>query len=98
MKHRDLFGSLGVFSGGFPVTRPEYDYTDYFKDADRVNSDFDLIFVTGGEQEGFVEMTLPILDSIRAGGVRIVDYHRPGYHVWDVWRYSLYEFLQRLFK
>ena len=44
MKHRELFGSLGVFSGGFPVKRSEYDYSDYFKDKDTVNSDFDLIF------------------------------------------------------
>ena len=98
MKHRELFGSLGVFSGGFPVKRSEYDYSDYFKDKDTVNSDFDLIFVSGGDQEGFVETTLPILDEIRSAGVKIVDYHRPGYHVWDVWRYSAYEFLQLLFK
>jgi enterochelin esterase-like enzyme len=98
MKHRALFGSLGVFSGGFPVTRPEYDYTDYFKDANQVNTDFDFIFVSGGEQEGFIDTTLPILDKIRSYGVKITDYHRPGYHVWDIWRYSAYEFLQKLFK
>jgi enterochelin esterase-like enzyme len=98
MKHRDLFGSLGVFSGGFPVTRSEYDYSDYFMDAAQVNSDFDLIFVSGGDQEGFSDTTLPILDKIRAAGVQVVDYHCPGYHVWDVWRYSAFEFLQRLFK
>ncbi|MGB4465243.1 MAG: alpha/beta hydrolase-fold protein [Eubacteriales bacterium] len=98
MLHRDIFGSLGVFSGGFPIKRGEYDFTDYFADAEKVNSDFDLIFVSGGEQEGFVERTLPQLNELRARGVKIVDYHRPGFHVWDVWRFSAYEFMKLLFK
>lgn len=98
LKHRDLFGSLGAFSFGFPLKRAEYDYTGYFEDAATVNSDFDLIFVSGGENEGFLERTLPVIEELRAKGVRIADYHRPGYHVWDVWRFSLYEFLQKLFQ
>ncbi|HEX2945394.1 MAG TPA: alpha/beta hydrolase-fold protein [Clostridia bacterium] len=95
MKHRDLFGSIGVFSFGFPM---EYDYNKYFADAAKVNSDFDLIFVSGGENEGFITHTLPILDELRAKGIKIADYHRPGYNTWDVWRFSAYEFLQKLFK
>lgn len=98
MKHRDLFGSVGVFSGGFPVKRPEYDYTDYLNDAEKVNSDFDLIFVSGGEDEGFLDLALPEIEKYRKKGVKITDFHRPGFHVWDVWRYSAYEFLQKLFK
>jgi enterochelin esterase-like enzyme len=97
LKHRELFGSVGVFSGGFPIKRPEYDYTDYFNDAERVNSDFDLIFVSGGDNEGFLQGTLPAIEKLRARGVKITDYHRPGFHVWDVWRYSAYEMLQKLF-
>jgi enterochelin esterase-like enzyme len=98
MKHHDIFGSVGVFSGGFPMKRSEYDYTDYFKDADKVNSDFDLIFISGGEDEGFFESTLPVLNGLRANGVKITDYHHPGFHVWDVWRFSAHEFLRKLFK
>ncbi len=98
MKHRDIFSNMGVFSGGFPIKRSEYDYTDYFTDTDAVNSDFDLIFVSGGNDEGFIEKTLPVIDKLRASGIKISDYHRPGFHVWDVWRFSLFEFLQKLFK
>jgi enterochelin esterase-like enzyme len=97
LKHRDLFANVGVFSGGFPIKRPEYDYTEYFNDAERVNSDFDLIFVSGGDNEGFLKGTLPMLEKLREKGIKITDYHRPGFHVWDVWRYSAYEMLQRLF-
>lgn len=98
MNHRDLFSSMGVFSGGFPMVRPEYDYTDYYNDAETVNKEFDLIFVSGGDDEGFVLRTLPIIEELRAKGIEIVDYHHKGFHVWDVWRFSAYEFLQRLFK
>ena len=98
MHHRDLFGSMGVFSGGFPLTRPEYDYTEYFRNAAQVNADFDLIFVSGGEDEGFCQRTLPVLDALRANGVRITDYHRRGYHEWDVWRFSALHFLEKLFR
>ncbi len=97
MKHRDLFGSVGVFSGGFPLKRAEYDYTEYFNDAETVNNDFDLIFVSGGDDEGYLERTEPVLEELKAKGVRITGYHRPGFHVWDVWRFSAYEFLQKLF-
>lgn len=96
MNHRDLFGSMGVFSGGFPMVRTEYDYRDYFNDAEQVNADFDLIFVAGGEDEGFLDRTLPILEELRAKGVRITDFHCPGYHVWDVWRACAHDFLQKL--
>jgi len=98
LNHRDLFANMGVFSFGFPLNRTEYDYTAYFADAEQVNRDFDLIFVSGGEDEGFLTRTLPILEELRAKGVKITDYHRPGFHVWDVWRFSAYEFLQRLFR
>jgi enterochelin esterase-like enzyme len=98
MRHKDLFGSVGVFSGGFPIKRSEYDHTEYFNDAERVNSDFDLIFISGGDGEGFTQGTLPMIEKVRNNGVKIVDYHRPGFHVWDVWRYSAYEMLKRLFK
>lgn len=98
MNHRDLFGSMGVFSGGFPMSRAEYDYTEYFKDAARVNADFDLIFVSGGDNEGFVDRTLKVLDELRACGTKITDFHCPGYHCWDVWRASAHAMLQVLFQ
>lgn len=98
MNHRDLFGNMGVFSGGFPIERTEYNYTEYFQNADQVNQDFDLIFVSGGDDEGFLTGTLPVLEQLRAGGVKITDFHCPGYHVWDVWRASAHAMLQVLFQ
>lgn len=98
MKHPDRFGSVGVFSGGFPVKRSGYDFTDYFEDPERVNEDFDLIFVSGGEEEGFETRTNSVIQPLIEQGVRITAHRRPGYHVWDVWRHSLHTFLPLLFK
>jgi len=98
LKHRDLFANLGVFSGGFPIVRNEYDYTDYFNDPDQVNSDFDVLFFSGGDDEGYNERTAPVVEEKQQLGINVVGYHHPGYHVWDVWRFSVYEFLQRIFR
>ena len=98
MKHPDRFGSVGVFSGGFPIKRGGYDFTEYFRNPEQVNADFDLLFVSGGEDEGFEERTNTVIQPLREQGVRITTYRRPGFHVWDVWRYSLHAFLPLLFK
>ncbi len=98
LQHPDLFGSMGIFSGGFPIARAEYDFTEYFADPERFNRDFDFIFVAGGEDEGFCERTLPVLDELRAKGIRITDYHHKGFHVWDVWRFCAYNYLLGLFQ
>ena len=97
MLHQDLFASLGVFSGGFPITRPEYDYSDFFKDSNKINNTFKTLFVSCGEQEIFYDSTMETLDRLKTAGANITVYHRPGYHCWDVWRYSLRVLLQILF-
>jgi len=98
LKHRDLFSWLGVFSGGFPIARNEYDYTDYFNDPAAVRADFDLLFFAGGDDEGYLESTLPVVEEKQKLGLPVLGYHHPGFHVWDVWRFSAYEFLQLIFR
>jgi enterochelin esterase-like enzyme len=98
MHHRDLFANLGVFSGGFPIQRNEYDFTDYFNDPEQVNRDFDVLFFSGGDDEGYLRSTDPIVKAKQEIGVNVTGYHHPGFHVWDVWRFSAREYLQLLFQ
>lgn len=98
MHNHDLFANLGVFSGGFPITRQEYDYTDYFNDPDQVNRDFDVLFFSGGDDEGYLAGTAPVVEEKKALGINITGYHHPGFHVWDVWRFSAHQYMQLLFK
>ena len=99
MAHPGLFTWIGVFSGGFPIRRPEYDYTEFFASPDTVNQTLHLLFLSSGEQEGKWEDTLASARELTERGCRnIVAAHYPGYHVWDVWRYSLRDFLQEVFQ
>ena len=99
-EHKDLFANCGVFSGGFPIENRfgYWDYTDYYNDAEAVNRDFDVLFIAGGDDEGYPERTAPVIQEEQDKGVNVIGYHHPGFHVWDVWRFSAREFMQRLFK
>jgi len=98
LNHRDLFADLGVFSGGFPIERNEYDYTDYFNAPAAVNKDFDVMFFSGGDDEGYGKTTAPVVEEKQKLGLPVIGYHHPGFHVWDVWRFSAKEFMQLIFK
>lgn len=98
MKHLDLFSWIGVFSGGLPITRPEYDYSAFFDDSLAINEALHLLFISCGEQEPMYEPTMETVKHIRQRGCKnILSRHYPGYHVWDVWRYSARDFLQEVF-
>ena len=97
LKHRDCFASLGMFSGGLPLARAEYDYTDFFKDAAAVNENFRLLYMGMGEQEGWYEETRKVCADLDRKGIRYEFFSCPGYHEWDVWRYCLWDFAQKLF-
>ncbi len=97
LKHPDLFSAFGVFSGGLPVKRPEYDFTELFACPEKVNSIYEVMFVSGGEQEGFLDARKKVED-IKSSGCNITTFSCPGFHVWDVWRKSLHQFLQLIFK
>lgn len=99
MKHRELFSWIGVFSGGLPITRPEYDYTDFFADPAAIDGALHLLFVSCGEQEPMYGPTMESVNRIQQSGCQcILGTHYPGYHVWDVWRYSARDFLQEVFQ
>ena len=99
-EHKDLFANVGVFSGGFPIENRFglWDYSEYYNDAEAVNRDFDVLFIAGGDDEGYPERTAPVIKEEQDKGVNVIGYHHPGFHVWDVWRFSAREFMQLIFK
>lgn len=99
MQHRDLFSAVGIFSGGLPIKRPEYDFTEYFKDPKNIDKDFDLYFNTAGEGEPFCEPTRKTFEEFKSSGAKnTVFFSYPGYHEWGVWRYSLRDFFKLVFR
>jgi enterochelin esterase-like enzyme len=93
-----VFSALGMFSGVLLMEDIDRDYTSLFADADRFNSQVDLFFVSAGEQEPMAIDNARLLAELRQKGIRSVEYTTPGYHEWEVWRYSAREFLKRVFQ
>ena len=96
----DLFSAIGVFSGGIAPKSMfgAYDLSEYFEDAERFRKLIKVLFVSGGESEGMIAPNQKVLDELKERGIEGVHYTHPGYHEWDVWRYSLREYLQLLFR
>lgn len=98
LRHPELFAWLGVFSGGVPITRPEYDYSVLFAHPRTLDERYRLLFFSCGEAEPFCGTVLDTVREMQQKGCRCVrSFHCPGYHVWDVWRYALREFCTQLF-
>ena len=98
LKHRDLYASLGMFSGGLPLVRADYDYSAFFEDADRVNSNFRLLYLGMGEQESWCENTRQVCRELDQKGIRYKFFSCPGFHEWDVWKRCFHDFAQVVFK
>ena len=98
MAHRDVFASLGMFSGGLPLVRYDYDYSEFFEDGQKVNENFDLLYMGVGEQEGFYEHTLDCCRMLDERNIHYRFFSCPGYHEWDVWKRCLYDFAQYVFR
>lgn len=97
----DLFSAIGVFSCGIQPKGmfDAYDLTEAFSDGERFNKYIKLFFSSAGEQEPMIVKNKEIIKELKEKkGIDTVFYSRPGYHEWDVWRYSACEYLKRLFK
>ncbi len=97
----DLFSAIGVFSGGINPTGMfgDFDVSSAFADGERFNRLIRVFFVSAGESERMTEANHAALQELaRTKGIHGVEYTRPGYHEWDVWRYSLREYVQLLFR
>ena len=100
-----VFANVGVFStgmfGGIQGASKfdlETEVPGILTDTKTFNSQFDVFFMTCGEQDPRIEYTRNIVKKMRDGGVNVRFNSYPGDHEWQVWRKSLYEFAQYLFK
>ena len=105
LRDPEVFANVGVFSTGmFGGIRGASDFDlekevpGILTDTHTFNKNFDVFFMTCGEQDPRIEYTRNIVKQMRdkSVGVRFNSY--PGDHEWQVWRKSLHEFVQYLFK
>ena len=100
-----VFANVGVFStgmfGGISGASNfdlEKEVPGMLTDTKTFNKQFDVFFISCGEQDPRIEYTRNIVKTMRDSGVEVKFNSYPGDHEWQVWRKSLHEFAQYLFK
>ena len=104
LRDPDVFANVGVFStgmfGGIQGASNfdlEKEVPGMLSDVQTFNKNFDVFFISCGEQDPRIEYTRAIVDKMRKGNVSVRFNSYPGDHEWQVWRKSLFEFAQYLF-
>jgi len=57
-----------------------------------------LFYISVGEQDPRIEPTKKVVQTFRDNGLKVEFASFPGAHEWQVWRKSLHDYSQRLFK
>jgi len=98
-----LFSYLGIFSSGWITGMQESladaQYSFMSKNADKINADLKLLWISMGGQEDIAYKNCKIMlakfDEMK---IKYTYSEYPGGHTWPVWRNNLYNFAQLLFK
>ena len=101
--NRDLFASVGAFSGGAGGGRGvafdrQTAYNGVMADAAAFNRNFDLFWIGFGDLEGGYANARNLHKTLEAAGIKHVWFETVGSHEWQVWRKSLNDFAPRLFR
>jgi enterochelin esterase-like enzyme len=99
----ELFSCLGVFSSGWiqnmqqNVADSQYSFMK--QNADKINADLRLLWISMGGQEDIAYKNCKImLSKFDEMKIKYIYSEYPGGHTWPVWRNNLYNFAQLLFK
>ena len=105
LRDPDVFANVGVFStgmfGGISGASNfdlEAEVPGMLTDTKTFNNLLDVFFISCGEQDPRIEYTRSIVKKMRDSGVNVRFSSYLGDHEWQVWRKSLHEFAQYLFK
>ncbi len=105
LRSPEVFANVGVFStgmfGGIAGASDfdlEKEVPGMLTNTKAFNEQLDVFFVSCGEQDPRIEYTRNIVKKMRDGGVEVRFNSYPGDHEWQVWRKSLHEFAQYLFR
>jgi enterochelin esterase family protein len=103
LRNTDRFGAVGVFSTGLfggigQSFDPEARIPGILTKPERINGGLDLFYISVGEQDQRLGPTQEVVARFRASGLTVQFASFPGAHEWQVWRKSLNDFAQRLFR
>lgn len=105
LQHTELFSSLGVFSTGvFGGIREsgafdaEKALPGLLSNAKKYNDELDVFYISVGTDDNRITSTKKAVEDMKSKGLNIVFNTFPGDHEWQVWRKSLHDFVQKIFK
>ena len=105
LRNPDMLDYVGVFSTGlFGGIREQSSF-----DAESVipgiltnpksfNDSLKVFYISVGEQDNRIEATKKLIETFKSKGLHVEFASFPGDHEWQVWRKSLHDFAQKLFK
>jgi enterochelin esterase-like enzyme len=107
LRNIDTFGSIGIFSTGLfgGISRPDAAPFDaeavipgLLTNPQLFNSKLKVFFITVGEQDPRIDATKQLIETFKSKQLNVQFASYPGGHEWQVWRKSLHDFAQRIFK
>jgi enterochelin esterase-like enzyme len=112
--NKDKFRSLGIFSTGLfggigsgpagagPTASRTFNAEEQMpgllSNAKSFNDALTVLYISVGEQDPRLEPTKKVVAEFRSHGLNVEFASFPGGHEWQVWRKSLHDFAQRIFK
>ena len=105
LRDPEVFANVGVFStgvfggiNGATSFDAEANIPGIYTDVEKFNSDFDVFYISCGEQDPRIKYSSALAEEMKAKGVDVIFESYPGDHEWQPWRHSLASFAQKLFK
>jgi len=107
LRNTDLFGNVGVFSTGLfggigrqPAAAfdAETAVPGILTNPQSFNSKLKVFYISVGEQDPRIEPTKKLIEIFKSKGLNVQFNSFPGGHEWQVWRKSLHDFAQKIFK
>jgi enterochelin esterase-like enzyme len=109
LRNTDMFANVGVFSTGLfgGIRRPGGEGSAFDPEAvipgiltnpESFNENLDVFYISVGEQDPRIEHTKKLVQTLRDKGLKVEFASFPGGHEWQVWRKSLHNFAQKLFR
>lgn len=105
LRNTDTFDYVGVFSTGlFGGIREQASFDaesvipGILTNPQKFNNSLKVFYISVGEQDNRIEATKKLIENFKTKGLNVEFASFPGDHEWQVWRKSLHDFAQKLFK
>jgi enterochelin esterase-like enzyme len=107
LRNTDVFANVGVFSTGLfggisqqsgSPFDPEKIIPGILTCPESFNRKLIVFYISVGEQDPRIEPTRKLIQTFKNNGLKVEFASFPGSHEWQVWRKSLHDFAQKLFK